>query len=203
MKMIENRGVQIATQTFGAPADPALLLAMGATASMLGWPDELCATLADRGLLVIRFDHRDTGASTTLPPGEADYTVEDMAADVIAVLDGYGLERAHLMGMSLGGFIAQMVASQHPERVLSLTPVASEPLGWDGPPLPTISQAFLDHFGGFGSLDWSGREAGARFCWKPKNCAPGRASLSTNRGRVSNRSSRERIARPACSTIAP
>lgn len=88
MRMIETRGVRLATESFGGPGDPAVILVMGATASMLGWPETLCAALAAQGLHVIRFDHRDTGASTTLPPGTADYAVEDMAADVLAVMDG-------------------------------------------------------------------------------------------------------------------
>lgn len=155
MKMIESHDIQIATQAFGSPDDTALILVMGATASMLEWPDTFCAALADRGFYVIRFDHRDTGQSTTVPPGKASYAVEDMAADVIGVMDSYGLDSAHVMGMSLGGYISQIVALTHPGRVRSLTLLASEPLGWDGPALPHISQEFLDHFGSLASLSWS------------------------------------------------
>jgi pimeloyl-ACP methyl ester carboxylesterase len=155
IEMIETNDIQIATQAFGSPADPALILVMGATASMLGWPDELCVSLASHGFYVIRFDHRDTGKSTTVQPGEARYAVEDMAADVIGVMDGHGLDSAHIMGMSLGGYISQIVALTHPGRVRSLTLLASEPLGWDGPPLPHISQEFLDHFSSLASLNWS------------------------------------------------
>jgi len=126
---------------------------------MLGWPDALCAALASRGLFVIRFDHRDTGRSTSLPPGEADYAVEDMADDVLAIMDSYGIGQATLMGMSLGGYIAQMLALEHPARVRSLILVSSEPLGWDGPALPHISQTFLDHFGNLSTLDWGDRDA--------------------------------------------
>lgn len=86
-----------------------------------------------------------------------------MAADVVAVMDGHGLDRAHLAGMSLGGYIAQMVALIQPDRVRSLTLIASEPLGWDGPPLPHISDEFLAHFGALATLDWSDREAVADF----------------------------------------
>lgn len=99
--------------------------------SMLGWPDGFCEALR-----VIRFDHRDTGGSTTIPPGEAGYTVEDMASDIVAVIEAYGLEAANLVGMSLGGLLSQIVAVDHPERVSSPTLIASEPLGWDGEPLP-------------------------------------------------------------------
>ena len=154
LHMIPTRDATLAAETFGTPADPPLLLVMGATASMLGWPDALCTALADRGLHVIRFDHRDTGASTTWPPGTARYAVEDMATDLIAILDHLALPAAHLAGMSLGGYLAQMAALNHPDRVLSLTLIASEPLGWDGAPLPHMSDAILAHFGTLAALDW-------------------------------------------------
>ena len=163
MKRISHRDILLATESFGTAGNPALVMVMGATASMMGWPEALCRALAAKGLFVVRFDHRDTGQSTTVPPGEASYSVEDMAGDVLTVLKGYGLERAHLAGMSLGGYIAQMVALQEPERVASLTLIASEPLGWDGPALPHISEAFLGHFAALGSLDWSHRDAAADF----------------------------------------
>ncbi|EAX7557565.1 TPA: alpha/beta hydrolase [Escherichia coli] len=163
VRVVEHHGIRLATEAFGDPNDPPVLLVMGATASMLGWPDEFCISLAERGLHVIRYDHRDTGQSTTVPPGEATYAVEDLAEDAIAILNGYGIDKAHLIGMSLGGFIAQMLAVAHPERVASLTLIASEPLGWDGAELPHISQAFLDHFGTLASLDWSDRGAVADF----------------------------------------
>lgn len=155
MTVVTHAGVSLATQAFGTPDDPALLMIMGATASMLGWPDALCATLAERGHFVIRFDHRDTGQSTTVPPGQADYAVEDLAADAIAILDGHGIDEAHVLGMSLGGFIGQMIALDHRDRIVSLTLLASEPLGWDGEPLPHIAPAFLEHFAGLQTLDWS------------------------------------------------
>ena len=162
-KTVQAGGIRIATEAFGRPGDPAIVLIMGATASMLGWPDGLCAALAGRGFHVIRFDHRDTGGSTTLPPGAAEYDVEDMADDVIAVMGGYRIDAAHLVGMSLGGFIAQMLALSHADRVLSLTLIASEPLGWDGDPLPHIAPAFMDHFGGMDALDWSDASAVSDF----------------------------------------
>lgn len=149
----------LASQSFGSPSGPPLVLIMGATASMLGWPTALCQMLADHGLYVLRFDHRDTGESPTCPPGAPDYTVEDMAADVLAVMDAHGLPKAHLMGMSLGGYLAQMLALTDPERVLTLTLIGSEPLGWDGPPLPHIAPKIMDHFAALTTLDWSDRNA--------------------------------------------
>lgn len=163
MRVVEHQGIRLATEAFGDPNDQPVLLVMGATASMLGWPDEFCISLAERGLHVIRYDHRDTGQSTTVPPGEATYAVEDLAEDAIAILDAYGIDKIHLIGMSLGGYITQMLAVAQPKRVASLTLIASEPLGWDGAELPHISQAFLDHFSTLASLDWSDRGAVADF----------------------------------------
>ncbi len=176
MRRVENHGITLATESFGTAGNPALVLVMGATASMLGWPEALCHALADRGLHVLRFDHRDTGQSTTVAPGKATYDVEDMASDLLAVMEGHGLDRVHLAGMSLGGYIAQMVALQHPERVSSLTLIASEPLGWDGAPLPHIADEFLAHFGALATLDWSDREAAASFLVESERLCAGRGA---------------------------
>ncbi len=162
-KIVQSDGVSISTEAFGDRDDTPVLLLMGATASMLGWPDALCTGLSDRSRFVIRFDHRDTGESTTVAPGEATYFVEDMAGDLVSVMDGYGLERVHLVGMSLGGYLAQMISLTAPERVLSLTLIASEPLGWDGEPLPSIDEGFLAHFGGMSDLDWTDEVAVENF----------------------------------------
>jgi pimeloyl-ACP methyl ester carboxylesterase len=86
-----------------------------------------------------------------------------MAEDVVAILDGHARNRAHIVGMSLGGFIAQIVALEYRDRVASLTLFASEPLGWDGPPLPGIAPAFLDHFGLLAGLDWTDQSAVCEF----------------------------------------
>lgn len=159
MTMIRSDGAELAVETFERDGDPAIVLAMGATASMLGWPEAFCEALAEHGFRVVRFDHRDTGRSTSVPPGEARYAVEDMADDVTAVMDGLGIGRAHLVGMSLGGYISQIAALAHPDRVATLTLIASEPLGWDGEPLPHIEPAFLAHFSALATLDWSDRDA--------------------------------------------
>lgn len=163
----------LAAESFGSPEDPPLLLVMGATASMLGWPDAFCRTLAAQGLRVIRFDHRDTGGSTTLPPGEASYTVETLAGDILTLLDAFELPRAPVVGMSLGGYLAQMAALRWPGRVASLTLIASEPLGWDGPDLPGLSEAFLSHFGALGTLDWTDRTAVAAFLLETERLCAG------------------------------
>jgi len=177
MKFVSHRDITLATQAFGSAADPALILVMGATASMLTWPDELCAALAQRGLHVIRFDHRDTGQSTSVPLGTATYSVEDLAGDVLAVADAYGLERFHLAGMSLGAYIAQMLALDAPDRIASLTLISAEPLGWDGPALPHISEEFLEHFGKLAELDWTDRDAVTGFLFEIDRLSAGPAGL--------------------------
>ena len=108
---ITANGVDLCTESFGSPADPALLLIMGATASMIAWPDAFCEKLAAGGRFVIRYDSRDTGRSTVYPPGTPPYTLEDLADDAIGVLDAYGIDRAHVAGMSLGGMIAGPVGA--------------------------------------------------------------------------------------------
>lgn len=163
MRAIERGEVRLMTESFGEACNPPVMLVMGATASMLGWPDGFCRALAARGFFVIRFDHRDTGQSTTVPPGTSTYSIEDMAGDVLAVMDAHAVTRAHLVGMSLGGLICQMLAAGNAGRVASLTLIAAEPLGWDGAPMPPISQAFLDHFGRLSELDWSDPAAVADF----------------------------------------
>jgi pimeloyl-ACP methyl ester carboxylesterase len=183
LRTVEHGGIRLAAQSFGDPGDPALLLIMGATASMLGWPDEFCAALAQAGLFVIRFDHRDTGQSTTVPPGEATYAVEDMAADVVAVAAAFGRSRVHLAGMSLGGYIAQMVAVAHPEQVASLTLIGAEPLGWDGEPLPQISVDFMEHFAALGGLDWSDEQAVTAFLVESERLCAG-TSFDADRERA-------------------
>ncbi|MEW1922502.1 alpha/beta hydrolase [Streptomyces sp. NPDC088360] len=112
-------GIRLWTERRGAPEAPALLLIMGAQASGLGWPEEFVDALAERHH-VIRYDHRDTGRSTSTFD-QHPYPITDLAQDAVAILDGLGIERAHLVGMSLGGMLTQLVLADHPERVLSAT----------------------------------------------------------------------------------
>jgi pimeloyl-ACP methyl ester carboxylesterase len=124
-KMVKSNGVDICTEEFGESGAPTLLLIHGATVSMLRWPDGFCQTLAAGGRHVIRYDNRDTGRSTTYPPGSCEYTVEDLADDAVGVLDAYGIGRAHIVGQSMGGMATQQVALRHPERVLTITPIST------------------------------------------------------------------------------
>jgi pimeloyl-ACP methyl ester carboxylesterase len=145
----------IVSESFGRREDPAVLLIMGAMASMLWWPDGFCERLADAGRLVIRYDNRDTGRSTGYEPGTATYTSEDMAEDAVAVLDEHGVERAHLIGMSMGGGIAQIVALGHPDRVATLTAISSGAVGETDPGLPGPTSDYMEHAAAWEKLDWS------------------------------------------------
>jgi pimeloyl-ACP methyl ester carboxylesterase len=162
-KMIRADGIELATETFGNPSDPPLLLIMGMMASMLWWPDEFCRMLAANDRCVIRYDHRDTGLSTTWEPGKPGYTSDDMVDDAARILDGYGLSAAHVAGMSMGGAIAQLMALRYPGRVLSLTAISTSPVGMDTAHLPGATQAYQEHSARGDEVDWSNREATIRY----------------------------------------
>ncbi len=131
-------GVEIAYQEVGDPDGEPLLLVMGLGTQMLGWDEELCGLLAERGFRVVRFDNRDIGHSTMLDaagmPKRADvflgrknsvYLLSDMASDAIGLMDHLGIESAHVAGVSMGGMIGQTLALEHPERVKSLVSIMS------------------------------------------------------------------------------
>lgn len=141
----DNRSITLEYDTFGNPSDPALLLIMGYTAQMVAWEPEFCQLFVDKGLFVIRYDNRDCGLSTKLdgvavntdevikaalleePIPPVPYTLSDMAGDAAKLLDHLGIERAHILGASMGGMIAQTFAIEYPERTASLISVMSTP----------------------------------------------------------------------------
>jgi pimeloyl-ACP methyl ester carboxylesterase len=150
--------VEICFETFGDREDPALLLVMGLGTQMIAWPEEFCRRLAGLGFLVIRYDNRDVGRSTHLrqhrPPTvrqlllrdkrAAKYTLADMAGDGIRLLDHLGIERAHVVGASMGGMIAQTMAARHPDRVLSLASIMSNTGHyWKGTPGLRVYPIFI------------------------------------------------------------
>jgi pimeloyl-ACP methyl ester carboxylesterase len=149
-------GVVLGVQAFGVRADPPILLLAGAGASMLAWDDELCAGLADGGRFVVRYDQRDTGAATSFPVGAPGYTVPDLARDAVGLLDALGLPAAHLVGASLGGMVAQLVALDRPDRVASLTLVSTSPAPPGGAPdLPQPALRTLVELDDAEPPDWS------------------------------------------------
>lgn len=125
--------LEIAYEAFGDPADPAILLVMGLGTQMIAWPDELCRDLAAAGHFVVRYDNRDMGLSSHLDSAPTPkipqmlagrhlaYTISDMAGDAVGLLDALDIERAHVVGASMGGFISQTIAVEHPDRVATLS----------------------------------------------------------------------------------
>ncbi len=145
-------GLDLCFQTFGDPADETVLLIMGLGGPMGWWTSEFCTMLADRGFHVVRFDNRDTGRSTKLRHhrvsrldlvkafvgrGSAPYGLEDLADDAIGLMDHLSIDAAHVVGVSMGGMIAQTLAVDHADRVLSLTSIMSttgrRTAGWIDP----------------------------------------------------------------------
>ena len=147
-------GIELCWDSFGDANAPPLLLIMGLAAQMIAWDDDFCARLAERGYRVIRFDNRDIGLSTRFTdagvpdvkaafmqalqgkPVTAPYTLRDMAADAIGLLDTLGIDRAHVVGASMGGAIGQTMAIHHPERLRSLVSIMAT-TGAPGLPPPT------------------------------------------------------------------
>ncbi len=139
MPRAKSNGIELEYDTFGDPADPALLLIMGLASQLISWEAEFCELLAGRGFRVIRFDNRDIGLSTAfdhLPEPDlfailagdrssVPYVMADLAQDTAGLLDALGIERAHVVGASMGGMIAQELAIRSPQRVLSLCSLMS------------------------------------------------------------------------------
>jgi pimeloyl-ACP methyl ester carboxylesterase len=155
-KIVRANGVDLCVETFGDPADPPILLIHGAAASMLAWEEEFCERLAAGSRFVIRYDHRDTGRSVSYEPGAPPYTLRDLTADAVGLLDAFGLGSTHLVGRSMGGGIAMLAALDYSHRVASLTLVGTSP---GGPDLPPMSEEFLAYISGAKPPDWSDREA--------------------------------------------
>lgn len=126
MPRARNGEVELEYQTFGDDGPETVLLVNGLGSQMTRWPEAFCEKLVARGYRVIRFDNRDTGLSTWLTDR---YTLKDMAADGVSVLDAAGVARAHIAGVSMGGMIVQRMAIDHPDRVLSMTSIMSAPSG--------------------------------------------------------------------------
>jgi len=162
MPSASANGIQIEYETFGDPSHPAVLLIMGLGLQMLGWKEAMCRTIAGAGFHVIRFDNRDCGLSggfdhagtpnmvlayfkyqlhLRLKPA---YTLDDMAGDALGLLDTLGISKAHIVGASMGGMIAQNLTARSPQRVLSLTSIMSTTGSRKLPkPLPRTLKAML------------------------------------------------------------
>jgi pimeloyl-ACP methyl ester carboxylesterase len=132
-----GEGVELCAETFGQASDPTLLLMAGAAQSMVWWEVDLCRRLAEGGRHVVRYDHRDTGRSSASPAGRPTYSGLDLADDPRRLLRALGVGAAHVVGLSLGGGLAQVLAVRHPAVVQTLTLIACSPAApVGGPPLP-------------------------------------------------------------------
>lgn len=176
-QLARANGIELCYEIFGATDAEPLVLIMGLGAQMILWDDDFCRDLAGRGFRVIRFDNRDIGQSTRMSGGkplrplellklrifkiapEAPYKLWDMANDVVGLLDALGIRKAHIVGASMGGMIAQEIAMQHPDRVSSLTSIMSSTGNPRLPPPtreasamllappPTSKEEYLERFG--------------------------------------------------------
>lgn len=138
MPRVHANGIELEYETFGAGSDPAVLLVMGLGCQLVHWDDEFCGRIAEQGFRVVRFDNRDIGLSTKMRdhgvpdvakmsalklvglPVKAPYGLEDMADDALGLLDALSIDAAHVLGVSLGGMVAQQMVLRQPDRVRSL-----------------------------------------------------------------------------------
>ena len=126
-QIAQANGIEIWYETFGEKKDPALLMVMGGCCQGIMWPVELCEQFADQGFYVIRYDHRDMGLSTCIDFEENPYDLLDMANDAMGLLDFLKIQKAHVFGMSMGGPITELMAVYFPERIQTITLMATSP----------------------------------------------------------------------------
>ena len=157
-RIVEANGVTLCAESFGDPADPPIVLVMGTGASMLWWPETFCEMLAGSGRFVIRYDHRDTGRSLTYEPGRPGYTAGDLVADIAGVLAAFDVPAAHVVGVSGGGALAQLLALDFPGRVRSLVLISTSSAVHGGRELPPSSERF-NRFVSTAKVDWSDHES--------------------------------------------
>ena len=155
---VEANGVELCVDTLGVESDPAVLLIMGSNASMDWWEDEFCERLAAGGRFVVRYDHRDTGESVSYPPGAPGYSGADLVADAAGILDALDVPSAHVVGQSMGGALAQVLALDDPHRVSTLCLIATSPSGPDKD-LPGMTTEDAARFAAIQRPDWSDRTA--------------------------------------------
>ncbi len=163
MTIVNANGVDLGIESFGAGDAPLVLLAGGTT--MHSWPDALCEALARGGRHVVRYDLRDSGASTTVDPEAPAYTLRDLAADAAALARELDDRPAHLAGIGVGGMVAQVAALDHPDAFAALTLAGTRPVA-PGPPdddLPDHDAATMSRLFALPMPDWSDRTAVAEF----------------------------------------
>ncbi|GIO24791.1 alpha/beta fold hydrolase [Oceanobacillus sp. J11TS1] len=165
-KMISVNGVNICTECFGDSNNPAILLIMGANASMVWWDVDFCERLAATGRYVIRYDNRDVGKSTYYEPGQIGYTIVDLVDDATGILDAYNIKEAHVVGMSLGGMVAQILALRHAKRVSTATLIATTAIGSRRTDLPHIDTKILEYHSAANTVNWDDQESAVKYMVK-------------------------------------
>ncbi|WP_249714479.1 alpha/beta fold hydrolase [Rhizomonospora bruguierae] len=207
--VVRVNGVELCIDTIGDPADPPVLLIAGAASSMDAWDPEFCARLArgdrpgDRsgahsgGRYVIRYDHRDTGRSVSYPPGAPGYSGPDLVADAAGVIEARAGGRAHVVGVSMGGGIAQVLAVKEPERVASLTLIATSPGPGPNSGLPPVTDRMRAVFENPPpEPDWTDPEAVVEYLVADERPYAGPGSFDEARVRAAARRTVERTANP-------
>lgn len=161
-QIVKANGVELCVESFGDPADPAILLIHGAGHSLLAWDEEFVRRLVAGGRRVIRYDSRDAGRSTGYPAGAPEYGLGDLAADAAALLEALGIASAHVVGMSQGAAVGQLLAIDHADRVASLTLASSTPggPGHHQSDLPSPTPSLMEFFANEPAApEWSDRAA--------------------------------------------
>jgi pimeloyl-ACP methyl ester carboxylesterase len=200
--MVHVNGVDLCAETFGDPAAPAILLIAGAAASMDLWDPDFCWLLAAGGRFVIRYDHRDTGRSVSYPPGAPDYTGPDLVADAAALIESLARGRAHVVAVSMGGGIAQVLAVERPDLLATLVLISTSPSGPGGPDngLPPMADrvkaAFADPPP---DPDWTDRAAVAAYLVDAERTFAGPHSFDEAYAREVARRTVDRAVNPASS----
>jgi pimeloyl-ACP methyl ester carboxylesterase len=158
-KVIKTNNIELSTESFGNENNPVVLLIAGATVSMLYWASEFCQRLSEKGYFVIRFDNRDVGKSTFYEPGTTPYDIVNLTDDAIAILDGYEIDKAHFVGMSLGGLISQIASIKYSDRVKTLTLLSTGPWGDSDPAIPEMDSRIIEFHMKGETIDWTNEDS--------------------------------------------
>lgn len=181
-KIIKTKDIELYTESFGNKTNPAILLVAGATVSMLYWDAEFCQKLADNGFFVIRYDNRDVGKSTFYEPGTTPYDIVDLTNDAVSILDGYKIDKANFVGMSLGGLISQIAAIKYPDRVKTLTLMSTGPWSDPDPTIPEMDSRILDFHGKSGTVDWTNEDSVVNYLIEGASLMAGRKQFDKQKG---------------------
>lgn len=181
-KVIKTNDIELYTESFGSENNPAILLIAGATVSMLYWDAEFCQRLAEKDFFVIRYDNRDVGKSTFYEPGKTPYNIVDLTSDAISILEGYQIDQAHWVGISLGGLISQIASIKYPNKVKSLTLMSSMPWADSDLTIPEMDPRILDFQKKAATVDWTNEDSVVKYLINGAALVSGRKQFDQKRG---------------------